>query len=71
LNEAIRTLYRNGLRENAILAHLETPEGKDLLGEVRWELKRPSRGRRSKPRTPRSVIRAALAKLFKERSRRT
>ncbi len=70
LYEAIRSLYRNGSKEKAILAHLETPEGRDLRSEVQWELKRPTRGKRSQVRSPRSVVRAALAKLFKDRSRR-
>lgn len=67
LYDRIRALYQNGMKEAVIVAHLTTPEGKDLREQVHAELKRrPKKGKHGKPRTARDVIRAALAVIFKQ-----
>jgi hypothetical protein len=66
LYESIRQLKQGGMTEAGILAHLDTPAGKDLLAEVRWELdQRPNT--RTKPRrarAPADVVAAALRAIY-------
>lgn len=69
LYECIRALKRKGMTETSIVAHLDTPDGRDLMAEVRWELnQRPNttRGGNERARAPADVVSAALAKLFRE-----
>lgn len=66
LYECIRALHHGGMKETGIVTHLSTPEGKDLLGEVRWELEqRPNtRGSPSRARVLADVVAAALRGLY-------
>ena len=51
-----------------ITAHLDTPAGKDLMAEVRWELyQHPNtRTKLRRARVPADVVAAALANLFRD-----
>ncbi len=68
LYKSIQALYLGGMRETGIVAHLATPEGKDLMAEVRWELERRpnTRGKPSRARVPGDVVAAALRIVFSQ-----
>lgn len=66
LYERIRQLYRDGKKEAAILDHLKSPAGKDLMDEVQREISsRPkTKAKKPKDRRPVHVVRAALRPIY-------